>query len=133
MDRAKSAGSMSWKLNAPALRLTVADVNMMRSNRRNRLVARNLEQRWNEALARVSRLQDAMDELEPSSPALSDQDQAALAQLASDLPRLWQHEAAPFDLKKRIVRAVIKEIVVTVEATRLRVSDPLARRPAQRI
>ena len=87
----------------------------------NRLVAKNLEQRWNEALARVSRLQDAMAALEPSSPTLSDQDQAALAQLALDLPRLWQHEAAPFDLKKRIVRAVIKEIVVTVEATKLRV------------
>lgn len=87
----------------------------------NRLVVRNLEQRWNEALTRVDRLQEALSELEPSPPALSGQEQEALAQLASDLPRLWQHEAAPFDLKKRIVRAVIKEIVVTVEATMLRV------------
>lgn len=87
----------------------------------NRLVVRNLEQRWNEALTRVDRLQEALSELEPSPPALSGQEQEALAQLASDLPRLWQHEAAPIDLKKRIVRAVIKEIVVTVEATMLRV------------
>jgi len=87
----------------------------------NRLVARNLEQRWNEALARVGRLQQALAELEPSPLALSGQEQEALAQLAWDLPRLWQHEAAPFDLKKRIVRAVIKEIVVTVEASMLRV------------
>jgi excisionase family DNA binding protein len=87
----------------------------------NRLVARNLEQRWNEALACVSRLQQALSELDPSPLALSRQEQEALAQLASDLPRLWQHEAAPFDLKKRIVRAVVKEIVVTVEATMLRV------------
>jgi hypothetical protein len=34
---------------------------------------------------------------------------------------LWRHGAAPFDLKKRIVRAVIKEIVVYVEAAVLRV------------
>lgn len=87
----------------------------------NRLVVRNLEQRWNEALTHVDRLQEALSELEPSPAALSGQEQEALAQLASDLPRLWQHEAAPFDLKKRIVRAVIKEIVVTVEATMLRV------------
>ena len=87
----------------------------------NRLVVRNLEQRWNDALTRVDRLQEALFELEPSPPALSSREQEALAQLASDLPRLWQHEAAPFDLKKRIVRAVIKEIVVTVEATMLRV------------
>ncbi len=87
----------------------------------NRLVVRNLEQRWNEALTRVDRLQEALSELEPSPPALSGQEQEALDQLASDLPRLWRHGAAPFDLKKRIVRAVIKEIVVTVEATMLRV------------
>lgn len=87
----------------------------------NRLVVRNLEQRWNEALTHVDRLQEALSELEPSPAALSGQEQEALAQLAWDLPRLWQHEAAPFDLKKRIVRAVIKEIVVTVEATMLRV------------
>lgn len=87
----------------------------------NRLVARNLEQRWNEALMRVDRLQDALAELEPSPLALSGQERDTLTQIAWDLPRLWQHEAAPFDLKKRIVRAVIKEIVVTVEATMLRV------------
>ena len=88
----------------------------------NRLVAKSLEQRWNEALARVSHSQQALSELDPSPLALSRQEQEALAQLASDLPRLWQHEAAPFDLKKRIVRAVVKEIVVTVEPTMLRVA-----------
>ena len=87
----------------------------------NRLVARNLERRWNEALARVDHLQEALSGLEPLPLAMSRQEQEALAQLALDLPRLWRHEAAPFDLKKRIVRAVIKEIVVTVEATMLRV------------
>ena len=34
---------------------------------------------------------------------------------------MWFHGTAPFDLKKRIVRAVIKEIVVYVEAATLRV------------
>ena len=42
--------------------------------------------------------------------------------LALDLPAMWRHGAAPFDLKKRIVRAVIKEIVVYVEAATLLVS-----------
>ncbi len=34
---------------------------------------------------------------------------------------MWRHDAAPFDLKKRIVRAVIKEIVVYAGAAALRV------------
>ena len=87
----------------------------------NRLVARTLERRWNEALAKVNHLQQALSELDPSPLALSKQETEELTKLAWDLPRLWHHEAAPFELKKRIVRTVIKEIVVTVEARMLRV------------
>jgi excisionase family DNA binding protein len=87
----------------------------------NRLVARNLEDRWNEALATVNRLEEALSQLDPPTLILSEQEREELRQLAWDLPRLWQHEAAPFDLKKRILRAVIKEIVVYVEAETLRV------------
>jgi len=87
----------------------------------NRLVARTLERRWNEALESVSRLEHALSQLDPSPLALSKQEEEDLHKLAWDLPRLWRDEAAPFDLKKRIVRAVIKEIVVNVEATALRV------------
>lgn len=87
----------------------------------NRLVARNLEHRWNEALAKVSHLQQVLSHHDPSPLVLSKKEKEELYKLAWDLPRLWHHEAAPFDLKKRIVRAVIKEIVVYVEATMLRV------------
>jgi excisionase family DNA binding protein len=87
----------------------------------NRLVARTLERRWNEALENLSRLQQALSQLDPSLAALSKAEEEDLHQLAGDLPRLWRHEAAPFEFKKRIVRAVIKEIVVYVEATALRV------------
>jgi hypothetical protein len=78
----------------------------------NRLVARTLERRWNGALESVSRLEQALSQLDPSPLALSKQEEEDLHKLAWDLPRLWRNEAAPFDLKKRIVRAVIKEIVV---------------------
>src|SRR5262249_42179015 len=87
----------------------------------NRLVARTLERRWNGALESVSRLEQALSQLDPSPLALSKQEEEELHKLAWDLPRLWRDEAAPFDLKKRIVRAVIREIVVYVEPTALRV------------
>jgi hypothetical protein len=59
--------------------------------------------------------------LDPLPHALSQKEEEELRELAWDLPALWFHGAAPFDLKKRIVRAVIKEIVVYVEAATLRV------------
>jgi excisionase family DNA binding protein len=87
----------------------------------NRLVARTLERRWNEALERGAGLEQALSQLDPAPAALSKKEEEDLRQLAWDLPGLWRHEAAPFELKKRIVRAVIKEIIVYVEATALRV------------
>jgi excisionase family DNA binding protein len=87
----------------------------------NRLVARTLESRWNEAMARVGQLEQQLADLETAPKALSAEDEEKLSRLAFDLPRLWEHEAAPFDLKKRILRTVIKEIVVYVEKKILRV------------
>ncbi len=87
----------------------------------NRLVARTLESRWNEALERVRHLEQELAELETSPTTLSAEEEEKLSSLAFDLPRLWDHEAAPFDLKKRILRTVIQEIVVYVEKKILRV------------
>ena len=87
----------------------------------NRLVARTLERRWNEALEHAAALEQELSQLDPSPSVLSQQEVDDLHKLASDLPALWRHEGAPFDLKKRIVRAVIKEIVVYVEPAVLRV------------
>jgi DNA invertase Pin-like site-specific DNA recombinase len=87
----------------------------------NRLVARTLERRWNEALENAAALEQALSQLDPLPSVLSQQEEEGLRKLAWDLPALWRHDAAPFDLKKRIVRAVIKEIIVYVEAAALRI------------
>jgi Recombinase zinc beta ribbon domain len=87
----------------------------------NRLVAGELERRWNDRLAAVARLEEQIRSLQDEQPrALDDDERAALLALADDLPRLWNHPAAPNETRKRILRAVLKEIVVTVEADRLR-------------
>jgi excisionase family DNA binding protein len=87
----------------------------------NRLVARTLESRWNEALQRAKQLEQELTTLEASPATLSAEDEEKLSRLAFDLPKLWNHEAAPFELKKRILRTVIREIVVYVEKNILRV------------
>jgi excisionase family DNA binding protein len=86
----------------------------------NRLVAGELERRWNECLAAVARIEDEIrSEFADQPAALSDDERAAVLALADDLPRLWNHSAASAGTRKRILRAVLNEIVVTVEPDRL--------------
>ena len=87
----------------------------------NRLVARNLERRWDEALERVNQLNEKLSQFDTSQAAIAAREEGVLRRLAHDLPQLWHHEAAPFELKKRIIRTVIREIVVFVEKQTLRV------------
>ena len=87
----------------------------------NRLVARTLEARWNIALENVGQLERDLSEEGSVDETVSVEEAQRLRTLALDLPRLWNHSGASFDLKKRIVRAVIKEVVVYVEREALRV------------
>jgi hypothetical protein len=78
----------------------------------NRLVAGELERRWNLSLAQVSHLESHVLALRTQSEPLSTREKERLLELGSDLRLLWHHSAAPVALKKRILRTVLEEIVV---------------------
>jgi DNA invertase Pin-like site-specific DNA recombinase len=83
----------------------------------NRLVATELEARWNAALARLRDCEQRLAELAPRADDVPDRD--ALLRLASDLRAAWDAPTADAAVKQRLVRALIEEIVVDVdEATR---------------
>lgn len=82
----------------------------------NRLVASELERRWNEALTNLSRLEEdlaAMEQqqIKPRAPITRE----ALLALGEDLARLWDHPMSPPEMKKRILRTALKEIIVRSE------------------
>ena len=80
----------------------------------NRLVAAELEGRWNQALAQVSALESRLQALLADTvPAISAEQKQRLGELGRDLKRLWEEPQAPVELKKRLLRTVIEEIVVT--------------------
>lgn len=80
----------------------------------NRLVAAELERRWNETLKAVAQLQTELDVLrEQATRVLSVSARDELLRLGDDLPRLWHHPDSSIEIKKRILRTVLKEIVVT--------------------
>jgi len=79
-----------------------------------RLVAGELERRWNEALKLQAQLEEELVALEREKPSsLSDATKAELLALADDLPRLWDHPNSPHEFKKRILRTVLKQIIAT--------------------
>jgi excisionase family DNA binding protein len=81
----------------------------------NRLVARNLEKRWE---AKLRELADAEAELalkaaEPPPPARSD-----IEALARDLPALWSAPSTSHRDRKRLLRALIGDVTLTSQPDR---------------
>jgi len=85
----------------------------------NRLVAAELERRWNERLGELARLEEQLSALSRVGvQPLSEEQRNRLLELGTDLERAWNHANASAETRKRILRAVLKEIVVRVgEAT----------------
>jgi hypothetical protein len=80
----------------------------------NRLVAGELEARWNRALQTVADLDARVQAATVQRPGLQPGERERLLDLGADLHQLWHHPAAPITLKKRILRTVLTEIVLDV-------------------
>ena len=81
----------------------------------NRLVARTLEARLEEALVSLERERRALAELEQRQPEpLSGAEREALARHARELPRLWDAPTTTPRERKELLRTLIVEVVVTV-------------------
>jgi DNA invertase Pin-like site-specific DNA recombinase len=78
----------------------------------NRLVAGELEQRWNKALEQVVELEQRIVALDDQIEPLTDEQRTHLMALGSDLATAWDHPDTDVTLRKRILRTVLKEIVL---------------------
>ena len=82
----------------------------------NRLVADELERRWNQALERVGEIERRIAQhvgTAKEEPAPTPEEFSALAER---LEEIWQAPNTDVRLKKRIVRSLIHEVVVDVDA-----------------
>jgi DNA invertase Pin-like site-specific DNA recombinase len=81
----------------------------------NRLVARTLEQRWEEALRQERQLTEDHERFLRSQPApLTAAEREKIRALAADLPALWHAPATTTADRKEIIRAVVERVVVQV-------------------
>lgn len=80
----------------------------------NRLVASNLERRWNEALQMLEQTKKQFEEYRRSQArALTLEQKTKLLGLAQDFPQLWHAPTTSAKDKKRMLRLLIEDITVT--------------------
>jgi DNA invertase Pin-like site-specific DNA recombinase len=82
----------------------------------NRLVARELEKRWNDALISLEKLEREYAFAQKTDLApLEEADWQAVRNLAIDLPALWSASTTTAADRKRLLRLVVREVTLTVE------------------
>ena len=81
----------------------------------NRLVAAELERRWNERLVNVRALEEQLAKCgELPAITLSAEERERLLELGRDLSQAWYGVGASVETRKKIIRLLIEEIIVEV-------------------
>jgi DNA invertase Pin-like site-specific DNA recombinase len=80
-----------------------------------RLVAAELEARWNVALQKIQDLEQKLEAFDQEADSVPLPDRHVLLSLAQDLPAVWNDPSTEMRRKQRIVRILIQEIVADVD------------------
>lgn len=111
----------SARIEAAALDLKAAQYDADRAfeqfdlaDPKRRLVVDTLEQRLNDRLVIKEAAQKRLDGERDTIRPLTEQDQAALTELGTQFPMVWDDPSASIALKKQLLRAAIHEIIVDV-------------------
>jgi len=89
----------------------------------NRLVARTLERRWEEALQAVQQLEAEFDRHTRSQPrVLGEADRERIRRLAEEVPTLWRASSTTHADRRQVVRLLVERVVLTVDPSDDRVA-----------
>jgi hypothetical protein len=80
-----------------------------------RLVAKELEARWNVALQKVQELENKLSQFDSRSPSVPLPNMKVLMSLAQDLQAVWNSPSTDMRLKQRIVRILIREVIADID------------------
>lgn len=120
--RDQLVSAQNEKLRILRLELEQLDYEVQRANDqynevdpRHRLVAQELERRWNTKLEEQEELRARIVATEAENPPLSAEDEERVLALGEDFARTWEHPSCPVELKKKILHTVLEEIVARLE------------------
>jgi len=93
----------------------------------NRLVVRQLEREWEERLATQQQLEEDYHRFLRDQPRLlSEAERAAIRQLATDIPALWDAPTTTVAERKEILRQVVARVVVDAQGSSEQVAVTIA-------
>lgn len=82
----------------------------------NRLVARELERRWEDALEQKRQVEEDYDRFQRQQPEeLSAAQREAVLRLSEDVPRIWHAATTTIQDRQEVVRLLVERVVVNVE------------------
>lgn len=121
-------GASDERIQQKALALEQACYEVTRARRQydavdpaNRLVAAELERRWNQALTTEAQLEAELVTLQQGRESpLSDAQKREILSFSRDLPRLWDDPQSLPEHKKRLLRIALKEISATCQGETIR-------------
>jgi len=82
---------------------------------RNRLVAAELERRWNAKLDEQARVRTALTALEVERQPVTPEVEAELRQLGRCFASVWNDPACPAELKKKVAHLLVEEVTVALD------------------
>jgi DNA invertase Pin-like site-specific DNA recombinase len=82
---------------------------------RNRLVADELERRWEGKLEELEEVKTALSEIEQEVSPLTDKEEEEVLRLGERFGEVWESEFCPAPMKKKIIRTVVEEVVVNLD------------------
>lgn len=107
--------ALSLELEQARYQARLAERRYESADPENRLVASELEARWNAALRHVADLEEAFRTTESLVKTKPFPDKSSLMRLAADLESVWHAPGTDLRLKQRIVRTLVEEVVVDVD------------------
>lgn len=81
----------------------------------NRLVCRELERKWNICLDKAEEIRNKLVIIKAPLQPIREQEKQELMRLADYLPEIWNSPTTTNEIRKRIIRTVIKEIICDVD------------------
>jgi hypothetical protein len=81
---------------------------------RNRLVAAELERRWNEKLEELEQAKKNLTNAEIEKCNISDEEKEKILALGEKFSEVWENHHCSNALRKKIIRTVIKEVIVNL-------------------
>ncbi len=82
---------------------------------RHRLVAEELERRWNAKLDEEEKLKTALAEMDRTAHRVTDEEAEEILALGDHFADVWASEHCPVEVKKRIFRTVVEEVIANVD------------------